>query len=57
MEKRGLDALLVLGRAENNPPMYYFTGGGQTWTEYTADLAAWGGFEVLLRKPEQKDDA
>ncbi len=28
MQERNLDALLVLGAAEHNPPMYYFTGGG-----------------------------
>jgi Xaa-Pro aminopeptidase len=28
MEKKHLDAILVLGSAENNPPMYYLTGGG-----------------------------
>src|SRR5512143_2099743 len=28
MKSRNLDALLVLGDAENNPPMYYFVGGG-----------------------------
>jgi Xaa-Pro aminopeptidase len=28
MQARHLDALIVLGNAENNPPMYYFTGGG-----------------------------
>jgi Xaa-Pro aminopeptidase len=28
MKERNLDALLVLGNAENNPPMYYLTGGG-----------------------------
>ena len=28
MQARNLDALLVLGSAEHNPPMYYFTGGG-----------------------------
>ncbi|MEW5938190.1 MAG: Xaa-Pro peptidase family protein [Chloroflexota bacterium] len=28
MQERNLDALLVLGNAEHNPPMYYFTGGG-----------------------------
>jgi Xaa-Pro aminopeptidase len=28
MQDRNLDALLVLGNAEHNPPMYYFTGGG-----------------------------
>jgi Xaa-Pro aminopeptidase len=28
MQARNLDALIVLGNAEHNPPMYYFTGGG-----------------------------
>lgn len=28
MQARNLDALLVLGAAEHNPPMYYLTGGG-----------------------------
>lgn len=28
MQTRGLDAILILGHAEHNPPMYYFTGGG-----------------------------
>lgn len=28
MQARHLDAILVLGAAENNPSMYYFTGGG-----------------------------
>lgn len=28
MRARNLDAILVLGNAEHNPPMYYFTGGG-----------------------------
>ena len=28
MQARGLDALVVLGSAEHNPPMYYFVGGG-----------------------------
>jgi Xaa-Pro aminopeptidase len=28
MEARQLDALLILGDAEHNPPMYYFVGGG-----------------------------
>ena len=28
MQGRNLDAILVLGNAEHNPPMYYFTGGG-----------------------------
>jgi len=28
MQARNLDALIVLGSAEHNPPMYYFVGGG-----------------------------
>ena len=28
MQARDLDALIVLGNAEHNPPMYYFVGGG-----------------------------
>lgn len=28
MKQRKLDAVLVLGSAEHNPPMYYFVGGG-----------------------------
>ncbi|MBM3151569.1 MAG: aminopeptidase P family protein [Chloroflexi bacterium] len=28
MQSKNLDAILVLGNAENNPPMYYLTGGG-----------------------------
>jgi Xaa-Pro aminopeptidase len=28
MQTRNLDAIIVLGNAEHNPPMYYLTGGG-----------------------------
>ena len=28
MQTKNLDAILVLGNAEHNPPMYYLTGGG-----------------------------
>ena len=28
MQAKNLDALVVFGNAEHNPPMYYFTGGG-----------------------------
>ena len=34
MQERNLDALLVLGNAEHNPPMYYFTGGGHVTGAY-----------------------
>jgi Xaa-Pro aminopeptidase len=28
MKASSMDAIIVLGNAQNNPPMYYFTGGG-----------------------------
>ena len=28
MQAKNLDALLVIGNADHNPPMYYLTGGG-----------------------------
>ena len=28
MQEKNFDAIMVLGNAENNPPMYYLTGGG-----------------------------
>ena len=28
MKNKNLDALIIFGNAEHNPPMYYFTGGG-----------------------------
>jgi len=28
MQEKNLDAIMVVGNAENNPPMYYLTGGG-----------------------------
>jgi Xaa-Pro aminopeptidase len=28
MQERNLDAIVIFGNAENNPPMYYLTGGG-----------------------------
>ncbi len=28
MQSKNLDAFLVVGNADHNPPMYYLTGGG-----------------------------
>ena len=28
MKARNLDAILIMGNATHNPPMYYMTGGG-----------------------------
>ncbi len=42
MQTAGLDAIAVLGNAENNPPMYYLTGGGHVTNG------------VLIQKPGRK---
>ena len=41
MKELKLDAILVLGNADHNPPMYYFTGGG-----HVSNAA-------LVKKPDQ----
>jgi Xaa-Pro aminopeptidase len=41
MKERNLDAIMVLGNAEHNPAMYYFTGGGHV------------SKAVLIKKPGQ----
>jgi Xaa-Pro aminopeptidase len=41
MSKAGLDAVMVLGNAVNNPPMYYLTGGGHV------------NKAVLIKKPNR----
>jgi len=42
MEQKSLDAILVVGNAENNPPMYYLTGGGHVSSA------------VLIKKPNEE---
>ncbi len=42
MKEKKLDALVVLGNAEYNPPMYYFTGGGHVSNA------------VLIKRPDQQ---
>lgn len=55
MENRNLDALIVLGNAENNPPMYYFTGGGHV---SAATLIKKRGEEpVLFCNDMERDEA
>ena len=39
MQEKNLDAIMVVGDAENNPPMYYLTGGGHV------------SAAVLIKKP------
>jgi Xaa-Pro aminopeptidase len=45
MQTRNLDALIILGDAQNNPPMVYFTGGGHINNAILIKLA---GKEAVL---------
>lgn len=55
MEAHNLDAILVTGPAQHNPPMFYFTGGVHLTT---ADLIKKrGGEPVLFFNPMERDEA
>lgn len=45
MQTRNLDALIILGDAQHNPPMFYFTGGGHI---NNAILVKMVGIEAVL---------
>lgn len=55
MQQRNLNALLVLGNAESNPPMTYLTGGGHV-TAATL-LKKQGEPAVLFCNPMERDEA
>ena len=55
MQDRGLDALLVFGDAEHNPPMYYFVGGGHVSGALLIKKA--GKEPVLLYNDMERDEA
>ena len=55
MQARNLDALLVLGAAEHNPPMYYFTGGGHI--SAAALVKKRGEAPVLFYNDMERDEA
>ena len=55
MQARNLDALLVLGNAEHNPPMYYFTGGGHI--SAAALVKKRGEAPVLFYNDMERDEA
>ncbi len=55
MDKRNLDALVVLGDAENNPPMYYLTGGGHISAAILVKLR--GKRAVLYCGDMERDEA
>lgn len=55
MKAQNLDALMILGDAENNPPMYYFVGGGHV---SGALLVKKRGMEpVLFYNDMERDEA
>jgi len=55
MRDRGLDAILVLGNAERNPPMYYLTGGGHI--SHAVLLKKAGQPPVLYCNAMERDEA
>jgi Xaa-Pro aminopeptidase len=55
MQEKNLDALMIVGNIENNPPMYYMTGGGHV---SGATLLKKRGEEgVLYCKDMERDEA
>ena len=55
MKERNLDALMILGDAENNPPMYYFVGGGHVSGALL--LKKQGEEPVLFHNDMERDEA
>ncbi len=55
MQEKNLDAIMIIGNTENNPPMYYLTGGGHV---SAATLLKKRGEEaVLYCKDMERDEA
>ncbi len=55
MQVSNLDALLVVGHAEYNPPMYYFTGGGHV--SHATLIKKCGEEAVLFHGDMERDEA
>jgi Xaa-Pro aminopeptidase len=55
MQARNLDALLIFGDVENNPPMYYFVGGGHVSGALLIKKA--GKEPVLFYNDMERDEA
>jgi Xaa-Pro aminopeptidase len=55
MQDRNLDALLVIGHAEHNPPMYYFVGGGHV--SHATLIKKRGDEPVLFHGDMERDEA
>jgi Xaa-Pro aminopeptidase len=55
MQSNNIDALLVIGSADHNPPMYYLTGGGHISS--AALIKKRGGQAVLFCNDMERDEA
>jgi len=55
MEASNLDALLVVGHAEYNPPMYFFTGGGHV--SHATLIKKRGEGAILFHGDMERDEA
>ena len=55
MGQRNLDAIIVIGNAEHNPPMYYFTGGGHV--RHAVLVKKRGGQPVLYCNAMEREEA
>jgi Xaa-Pro aminopeptidase len=55
MESNNIDAILVIGNADHNPPMYYLTGGGHIGG--AALIKKLGGEAVLFCNDMERDEA
>lgn len=55
MQKNDLDALIVFGHAEYNPPMYYLTGGGHV--SHAVLIKKRGEEAVLFHGDMERDEA
>jgi Xaa-Pro aminopeptidase len=55
MHERKLDALMVIGTAEHNPPMYYLTGGGHISSAILVKKS--GEAPVLFYNDMERDEA
>jgi len=55
MKARGLDAILVVGSAMHNPPMYYLTGGGHI--NEALLIKKWRQDAILFCNPMEREEA
>ena len=55
MKAKNIDAILVIGHAEHNPPMYYFTGGGHV--SHATVIKKRGEEPVYFHADMERDEA